>query len=79
MVTLEDIRVRLDSTDESLNQLSKRSGLSRAQLSRFRNGERSLSGDSLMRLLPTLGLVVTEQEAEDGVRGAQTGCHDRPC
>ena len=62
-VSLSDrVRDAIRSDGRSISELSRLAGLQQPTLSRFANGHRDLTGDLLGRLLPVLGLQISQRK-----------------
>jgi transcriptional regulator with XRE-family HTH domain len=55
----EQLKDQIRAAGQTLNQLSKASGVAPSQLYRFMNGERSLTGDAIDKICRTLRLQLT--------------------
>jgi transcriptional regulator with XRE-family HTH domain len=58
----ERVREAIRSDGRSISELSRLADIQRPTLSRFASGKRDLTGDILGRLLPVLGMKITEQK-----------------
>jgi len=58
----ERVREAIRSDGRSISELSRLADIQRPTLSRFAAGKRDLTGDILGRLLPVLGMKITEQK-----------------
>jgi transcriptional regulator with XRE-family HTH domain len=56
------VRDAIRSDGRSISELSRLAGLQQPTLSRFANGHRDLTGDLLGRLLPVLGLHISQRK-----------------
>jgi hypothetical protein len=56
------VRDAIRSDGRSISELSRLAGLQQPTLSRFANGHRDLTGDLLGRLLPVLGLQISQRK-----------------
>jgi len=56
------VRDAIRSDGRSISELSRLAGLQQPTLSRFANGHRDLTGDLLGRLLPVLGLTISQRK-----------------
>ena len=62
-VSLSDrVREAIRSDGRSISELSRLADIQRPTLSRFASGKRDLTSDILGRLLPVLGMKITEQK-----------------
>jgi transcriptional regulator with XRE-family HTH domain len=61
-VSLSDrVREAIRSDGRSISELSRLADIQRPTLSRFASGKRDLTGDILGRLLPVLGMKITDK------------------
>jgi predicted XRE-type DNA-binding protein len=56
------VRDAIRRDGRSISELSRLAGLQQPTLSRFANGHRDLTGDLLGRLLPVLGLHISQRK-----------------
>jgi predicted XRE-type DNA-binding protein len=56
------VRDAIRSDGRSISELSRLAGMQQPTLSRFANGHRDLTGDLLGRLLPVLGLHISQRK-----------------
>ena len=57
----ERVREAIRSDGRSISELSRLADIQRPTLSRFASGKRDLTGDILGRLLPVLGMKITDK------------------
>ena len=56
------VRDAIRADGRSISELSRLAGLQQPTLSRFANGHRDLTSDLLGRLLPVLGLTISQRK-----------------